>query len=67
MTNINELRSEIVRNNENASILASALGITGATLSKKMNNLADFNQKEMSAIKKRYSLSDDVFCSIFFG
>lgn len=47
--------------------LAEYLGITRATLSAKMNeNNAVFTQKEILAIKERYSLSPEQIDLIFF-
>ena len=63
------LRSEMVLHGDTNKTLSNYLGIAEATLSNKINesNGAEFNQKEISAIRQRYSLSNDKFIDIFFG
>lgn len=66
--NINELKAEMVRHNDNGETLAEALGITRQTLSRKMNDRdAEFNQSEIAIIKNRYDLSGERLNEIFFA
>lgn len=65
--NAKELKVEMIRNDENGDDLANGLGISRQTLSRKMNNKADFTQKEISAIKARYSLTPERVSEIFFA
>lgn len=63
------LRSYIVRFDGNQENLANAMGISRSCLSAKINekNGAEFRQKEIEFISKRYQLSSDEICNIFFG
>ena len=71
MTKINKplLQSYIVLNDGSQKVLATAIGISLSRLNAKINEKggAEFNQGEMSFIKDRYHLTDDVFVSIFFN
>lgn len=51
---------------ETGYILAEALGISANTLSKKINNKAEFTQSEIDKIKKKYDLTPAEIDSIFF-
>lgn len=66
--NKKKLLSVLAEHGDNQSILADYLGISRVTLSKKVNEKhnAVFTQPEISAIKKRYQLSDTDISSIFF-
>ena len=65
--NVKELKVEMIRHNENGDDLANGLGISRQTLSRKMNNKAEFTQKEISAIKERYNLMPERVSEIFFA
>lgn len=64
-----KLLAVMAEHGEKQSELASALGISRVTLSKKINERrnAVFTQPEISAIKKRYQLSDTDISAIFFN
>lgn len=59
------LRAEMALYGDTIESLADYLGIHRVTCSKKICGASDFNQTEMSLIKKRYSLSDEKFAQIF--
>ena len=63
------LRSFIVKFDGNQENLAKAMGISHSTLSAKMNekNGAEFRQKEIEFISRRYHLTCDEICNIFFA
>lgn len=62
------LKSYIVRNNDNQSKLAEALGISLSTLNAKINGCnTSFRQNEIAAIKERYNLSPVEVDEIFFA
>ena len=66
--NIQELKVEMIRHNDNGGDLAKALGISRQTLSRKFNsNNADFTQSEIATIQKRYSLTGERITEIFFA
>lgn len=66
--NAKELKIEMLRHDDNGESLAEALGINRTTLSRKLNDPgADFTQKEMAIIIKRYSLTGDRIAEIFFA
>jgi len=66
--NAKELKIEMLRHDDNGESLAEALGINRTTLSRKLNDPeADFTQKEMAIIIKRYSLNGDRIAEIFFA
>lgn len=64
-----KLLAVLAAHGENQTKLADFLGISRVTLSKKINEKrnAVFTQPEISAIKKRYKLSDTDISSIFFA
>lgn len=62
------LRSIMVLNGDTNASLAEYIGITERSFSSKINeNGTEFKQNEITAIKKRYDLSDEQVCSIFFN
>lgn len=62
------LRSIMVLNNDTNKDLAEYLDISEKSVSDKINeNGTEFKQSEISAIKKRYSLSDEQTTAIFFN
>lgn len=63
-----KLKALLVEHGETQAKLAEALGISRVTLSSKINEKkgAVFTQPEISAIKKRYALSDTQISEIFF-
>lgn len=67
--NRNKLLAVIAEHGENQKVLAEYLGITRVTLCKKISEKSDavFTQPEISAIKKRYNLSDEAVSAIFFA
>lgn len=66
--NTNLLKSYMVRHGETQEHLAVLLGITRATVNRKIQNKgADFTQGEIMAIKEHYGLSADEVDSIFFA
>ncbi len=66
--NAKELKIEMLRHDDNGESLAEALGINRTTLSRKLNDPeADFTQKEMAIIIKRYSLDGNRIAEIFFA
>ena len=64
-----KLLAVMAEHGDNQTKLADCLGISRVTLSKKINEKrnAVFTQPEMSAIKKRYQLSDSDISAIFFA
>ena len=65
--NKRELKAVMVRNGDTGTSLAEYLGMARSTFSQKINeNGSVFTQKEMAAIKRRYSLSADDMDLIFF-
>lgn len=61
------LRSIMVLNNDTNKGLADYLGISEKSVGNKINeNGTEFKQGEISAIKKRYSLTDAQVTAIFF-
>ena len=67
--NKNKLESVMKLNNDNGQILADYLGIARQTFSNKINNTrgAEFTQREILMIKKRYDLSANAVDDIFFN
>lgn len=67
---MNKYRLESVMrlNRDNGKTLSDYLGMARQTFSNKINNTngADFTQKEISLIKKRYDLSASEVDAIFF-
>ncbi len=66
--NRSKLRSKMALHDDTGGILARAIGISESRLSAKINetNGAEFTQKEIEAIKKRYDLSPEEIDEIFF-
>lgn len=64
--NKNELRAQMARHGDTGQTLAEALNIAVTSMSEKLNGKRDFTQSEISAIKRRYSLSPDEVDAIFF-
>ena len=69
MNNISLLKSVIVKNDETQKNLAEAMGISLPTLNAKINHAkgAEFRQKEIGFIKKRYGLLDVEIDAIFLA
>ena len=65
--NSNELKAEIMRNNESSAMLAKVLNMTGATFSNKLNNKSEFTLCEIQKIKEHYNLSAERLTEIFFA
>lgn len=66
--NAKELKIEMLRHDDTGESLSEALGINRTTLSRKLNDPeADFTQKEIAIIIKRYSLNGDRIAEIFFA
>lgn len=61
------MKSYIVRNNDNQTKLADALGISLSNLNAKINGTSSFRQTEILAIKRRYNLSAAEVDEIFFA
>ena len=61
------LRSLMVLHGDTNASLAAYLGITENSVSNKINeNGTEFKQREISKIMRRYNLSADQVCEIFF-
>ena len=67
--NKSKLMAIITEHGETQSVLAEALGISRVTLSRKISesHTAKFTQAEISAIIKRYKLTEEQVTSIFFA
>lgn len=65
--NKNKLMAVLVAHGENQKILATALGISRTTLSKKISEKSEavFFQPEISIIRKRYNLTDEDVIDFF--
>lgn len=63
------LKSKMVLHGDTNQTLSEHLGITPVTFSRKLNEIdgAEFSQRELLAIKNRYSLTDEEFVLIFFN
>ncbi len=62
------LKSFMVLHEDTNATLAEYVGITERSFSSKINeNGTEFKQNEIMAIKKRYKLSDEQVCQIFFN
>lgn len=61
------LRSIMVLYGDTNKALALYLGISEKSVNNKINeNGTEFKRDEIAAIKKRYSLTDEQVCQIFF-
>lgn len=65
--NKDKLISIMYLNGDTQSSLARALGMSRGSLSAKINGKASFNQPEICAIKRKYSLKADEVEEIFFA
>lgn len=67
--NKNLLESEMKKHGDTGTMLASFLGMARSTFSAKINetNGAEFTQREIAKIKKKYSLDAEKIDKIFFG
>jgi len=67
--NKNKLKSILALHGDTQAVLAEYLNISDNRLSAKINGYrgADFNRKEIAAIRRRYELDADQIDSIFFG
>ena len=62
------LRSIMVLYGDTNKALALYLGISEKSVNNKINeNGTEFKRDEIAAIKKRYSLTDEQVCQIFFN
>ena len=62
------LRSIMVLHGDTNATLAEYIGIAERSFSSKINeNGTEFKQNEIVAIRKRYSLTDEQVCQIFFS
>ena len=62
------LKSFMILHGDTNATLAEYIGITERSFSSKINeNGTEFKQNEIMAIKKRYELSDEQVCQIFFN
>ena len=64
--NISELKAAIAKNGMTVPKLAEAIGISKKTLYMKMEEETAFTQKEISAIARVLSLSNEDIILIFF-
>mgnify|MGYP000608002929 CR=1 FL=1 len=66
--NKNLLESEMKKHGDTGTMLASFLGMARSTFSAKINetNGAEFTQREIAKIKKKYSLDAEKIDKIFF-
>lgn len=65
--NTKELRIEMIRHDDTAEKLAEYLGVSSATIHRKISGENNFKQDEMAKIKSRYNLSTERFVEIFYG
>ena len=65
--NKNELKAEMLRHGDTNETLAEALGISKASISKKLNAKKDFKQTEIRIVKERYNLTGEDLIRIFFA
>lgn len=65
MVDTNLLKSKMIAHGDNSSKLADALGIAKVTLSRKLNNIADFTNRETAFIVNRYNLTPNETINIF--
>ncbi len=65
----NKLEAQMKLHGDTQATLGEAIGITGPTLSVKMNpnKTNEFTLSELDAIHKRYNLSGEEFFDIFFA
>lgn len=60
------LRSVVVRNGDNMTKLADAMGLAQSALSNRVHGKVEFRQNEMNFIRQRYRLSAEETERIFF-
>ena len=60
------LKSKIVFNRDTQENLAEALGMNLGSINARINGKVEFRLTEIMAIKKRYNLTDEEVCQIFF-
>ena len=65
-TNIPELKAECMRNGITLNELASRIGVSNATLYRKMTGKSEFSRNELQAIRDTLYLDDRKFLHIFF-
>lgn len=65
--NIKLLRAKMVMAGDNQNRLREALGLSGNTMSSKMNGKAQFKAEEIAKIVWRYNLTPQETHDIFFG
>lgn len=65
--NTKELKIEMIRHDDTADKLAEFLGISNATMHRKISGENNFKQDEMAKIKSRYNLNTERFVEIFYG
>ena len=66
MINKKALQAQMVLFGDTQEALATGIGITRVSLSKKINGSREFLLNEVDAIRKRYNLSLEAVASIFF-
>lgn len=64
--NKNALRAALALNSTSQEEMAKQMGISGNTLSRKINGLTDFNLGEVNKIKAILNLSREDLIAIFF-
>ena len=64
--NKKEFRVEMVKNNDNQTTLAEAMGLPQSAISARINGITEFRQNEIDFIRRRWSLSDARTIDIFF-
>lgn len=67
MTNSQELKNRIARNGLMLSFVCEKLGITYATLRRKINNENEFTASEISTLTELLHLTDEERNRIFFA
>lgn len=65
MPNINLLKSKMALAGDNQKSLANLLGVTTSAVNYKLNGNVRFSVDEISAIAKRYNLTNDEIVEIF--
>lgn len=63
----NLIKSQMALHGDTQADLAEAMGISTQSLSKRMHGKKDFSRQEIEVIAKRYSLSCEQICNIFFN
>lgn len=66
MINTQMLKAKMILNNDDAKDVSSAMNITTATFSAKLNNKQEFKTGEIETLINRYNLTAEEVIDIFF-